>query len=856
MLAVPAKKSKPADWSRAISLKLGEHQSEAYASSIQKLNSTRSRAITVQTADESSLALLSDYLRMLNAVESLFGTDELDDLKFTWYDCFKPKKSFNNHSIRFERMGALFNLAALHSNAGMRADRSTPTGLKSALSHFQAAAGIFAFLREGVAKPVGALTVDLSTEGLQMLHFLMMAQAQACFYEKAVKDKHKPSVLSKLAAQASIFYKRAAEFIALPTLDAILDKNWAGHCSFQGLAYEASAELQLAKAVHAKAQETGSGYGEHIARLGKARETVEKSVARANASKLPATMLDSIRNQLVVIDKLRSKAIADNDKIYMDSIPAAGTLAKPTPYALAKPTVPDDDLVRPSSPDSLKRTGSSQLFAGLVPPDMQAAEAIYQSRISATLAQQAAKVQSSAEQVRLGLSEAGLPAAVESGNSKDDLDGLPSLVWDRIVAHVHSRGGVSALEKDLAQNRTAGATIESSIAACLASLTKEEEADAEKRNEYGVEKYNVVPSSDLARPLRDEANRLTSLLAEGRSTDDVVASKLVSAKSGLDLVSKSKEELSAMLPSVTEIDDDPKVEELRLSLSLMLVDLGTSVQAIEKLQLLLVEQVEHDSFVDELAKSSDLKSLVSDSKRLEALTNSTIEARYGETIRNIDSKIESIQPAYSRILNANHEFQASRTTNEHTKKREAMLAKIDAGVEQFDQIAYHVQEGAKFYAKLTAKLVGLKDTVDDHVFVRGLERDEKAIEIRKADRAASKATAATAPIFDDGSATSPFPEAASAAVVPGVVVPGTTHEPAGGGVASMREMLGMPSSRDAELEPYLVNAGGDVNVAINHYLEKQAPTGPPPSASSTSSANGHGKRKSSMRKKASGWFKK
>lgn len=48
---------------------------------------------------------------------------------------------------------------------------------------------------------------DFSPDFITLCINLMLAQAQECFYEKAVKDNMKPTLISKLAAQVADFYE-------------------------------------------------------------------------------------------------------------------------------------------------------------------------------------------------------------------------------------------------------------------------------------------------------------------------------------------------------------------------------------------------------------------------------------------------------------------------------------------------------------------------------------------------------------------------------------------------------------------------------------------------------------------------
>lgn len=53
---------------------------------------------------------------------------------------------------------------------------------------------------------------------------LMLAQAQECFYEKAVKDNMKASIIAKLAAQVADYYEFTLTSSNSPTLSSVIPK--------------------------------------------------------------------------------------------------------------------------------------------------------------------------------------------------------------------------------------------------------------------------------------------------------------------------------------------------------------------------------------------------------------------------------------------------------------------------------------------------------------------------------------------------------------------------------------------------------------------------------------------------------
>jgi programmed cell death 6-interacting protein len=118
-----------------------------------------------------------------------------------------PTKKASEIDLVFEKAAVLFNVGAVRSCMAASADRTTPEGMKLACQQFQLAAGIFKHLREKVGPLLKcALQSEMTPEGLQMVESIMLAQAQACFYEKAVADRArsqtmKASVIARLASQ-------------------------------------------------------------------------------------------------------------------------------------------------------------------------------------------------------------------------------------------------------------------------------------------------------------------------------------------------------------------------------------------------------------------------------------------------------------------------------------------------------------------------------------------------------------------------------------------------------------------------------------------------------------------------------
>ena len=146
------------------------------------------------------------------------------------------------------------------------ADVAKAKGLVSALAsganalrgkRFQQAAGYFEHVKGSVFPPEThasasgtPVTPDLSEQGLTMATQLMLAQAQACYYEMAVRKRNSsgggggamsPSLLARLAVQAAEYYGLALDASRSPALGTHLDTSWPLQLEFKHLCFQACA---------------------------------------------------------------------------------------------------------------------------------------------------------------------------------------------------------------------------------------------------------------------------------------------------------------------------------------------------------------------------------------------------------------------------------------------------------------------------------------------------------------------------------------------------------------------------------------------------------------------------------------
>ena len=285
MLAIPEKKVEP---SASIADGLGVVIAQAYgdfaaeasivdAVALKKAREQATRA-RVTSADASPAAAeepLLLYCAMLGRVDAVLGVElrEQKALDLCWKLCWEDpppeaggkassaKKAAGavaaaiaasppQHDLIVERAAAYVNLAACWSARGALSALDDTDAIKTAAKHFQLAAGaLTACTQLQLESVLEACPADLGEGVMSAAKTLMLAQAQACFCEKASLDRLGASLQAKLCLGASQLYAKAAE--AMEAVKGTCSKGlhaWGvAVAQARGKQYEASARWHAAE---------------------------------------------------------------------------------------------------------------------------------------------------------------------------------------------------------------------------------------------------------------------------------------------------------------------------------------------------------------------------------------------------------------------------------------------------------------------------------------------------------------------------------------------------------------------------------------------------------------------------------
>lgn len=276
----------------------------------------------------------------------------------------------SENNLRFELSNVLYNLAALYSQLAVSVNRSTSDGLKSACNYLCQAAGVLSHIRTEIIPDMRSMPPeDMDTMTLESLQQLMLAQAQECFWSKAVKDGLKDGLIAKLAAKVSDFYDQAAEF---GTKSDTISTEWIHHMTAKHHHFAAAAQYRASRECLEKQK-----YGEEVARLRDSLMCVNEALKESRwINKTVLGDLNGLRSR--VTEDLK-RAEKDNDVIYLMTVPPKSELRTLDRAGMATARVPKE-VSDPISTLGDHGIFGQPLFSKLVPYAVHIAASIYEER--------------------------------------------------------------------------------------------------------------------------------------------------------------------------------------------------------------------------------------------------------------------------------------------------------------------------------------------------------------------------------------------------------------------------------------------------------------------------------------------
>ena len=276
----------------------------------------------------------------------------------------------SQNNLRFELANVLYNLASLYSQLALALNRSTADGLKSACNYFCSAAGTVSYLQSTVIPDMRSTPPeDLDANTLASLEQLLLAQAQECFWQKAVLDGLKDASIAKVAAKVSDYYSAAGDW---GMKSASISTEWLHHMTAKHHHFAAAAQYRAARDCLEKRK-----YGEEVARLRDSLICVTEALKESRW--INKTVLNDLHGLKNRVNEDLKRAEKDNDIIYLVPVPPKSELKTLDRANMATVKVPKEI----SDAASMLGEGGElgrPLFARLVPFAVHVAANIYADR--------------------------------------------------------------------------------------------------------------------------------------------------------------------------------------------------------------------------------------------------------------------------------------------------------------------------------------------------------------------------------------------------------------------------------------------------------------------------------------------
>lgn len=584
-------------------------------------------------------------------------------------------------SIAFEKVCVLFNIAALQSSVAAGQCLDSDEGLKTAAKLFQQSAGIFTHLKSAAPALGQEPTPDLSPDTLHVLSLLMLAQAQEIFVIKAIKDGMKDLIITKLASQNEEMYADVLKAMQ----KGLWEKDWIQLITGKQTGFHGLSLLYQSAVFNA-----GKKVGHAIAALQKSVELLKLAQTQSGKPTLFEEYAKKAQRNLVESKK-------ENDFIYNATIPNADTLESLGKFQLAK-ALP---LTSPLS------SNFKDLFSDLVPVALQHATNACDSQKNEIVNAEVMKLRDATQTLNGVLSSLNLPAAIEVNTPGSSLP--PSLLEK--ANDLRDKGGIHSIRtliEELPESLTRNKEI---LDETERMMKEEQESDQQLRNQF-KERWTRTSSDKLNEMFRTSASKYREIINNAIAADKVVRQKFEDNAYGIELLSKSPDELHQSIPAGSgSVNNSQAVMRLR---SLM-----EAVDTI-KVERDVIEAELKSATVD--MKDQFLQALAQDG----AIDPATVVSYVGKALSPLQKQVaESVnrqQTIIQDIQQSHHQFSAEAGSG--SNQRDQMMSQLASAYDIFTELQHNLKEGTKFYNDLTQLLIVFQNKVSDFCFARKTEKDE------------------------------------------------------------------------------------------------------------------------------------
>lgn len=704
--------------------KYGQHP-DTFREDMDVIDTLRRDAVNVREAHPSGIKKLQAYAGQLAWIGGKFPVEM--GAEFTWYPAlgYNVERPIVQNNLKFERANVLYNLAALYSQLAVGTSHADADGLKTAASYFMQAAGVLGFLRDTVIKDPDLGNVvpeDMDAATLNCLEQLMLAQAQECFWMRAVSERYKDSTIAKLAARLADLYDAAGE--AAMKSDAV-SRAWIHHVSAKHHHFAAAAQYRASLDCLEKRK-----YGEEVARLQDSLLCVAEGLKESRGGYLAKTVVEDLNGLKRRVEEDLKRAERDNDVIYLQVVPPKSELKILDRANMATARIPPQ-VEKPFDFLGDQAEFGPALFSKLVPFAVHLAVSVYEERRDRLVNQNIIHdLEVLTEQLHGTLLELNLPGSLQAIERPLGLPG--SLVQH--AEEMRYADAVNRAKRSFEDINKLRAGDRATFDEGKALLAVESDEDAQLRRKYGTARW-TRPEGRVdgaqGQKLWTNADEIEGYFASSGSSDGVVRDMFASIEDMLTLLAGPDRALMDFVPNSRKMEVPEAVKP----------SLGRLRSAYNDVLRLESRRRKRVEALREKARADDVKpDILKETARLErAYPNTPIVAshfdgffatRLRELYDDQDALVQREQTDQEKALDdvarANREFVAQKKAVTGGREREAALQKLDNAHYKYKEVVRNVEVGRKFYNDLSKIAGAFRD--QSRAWVQQRRSEAQAIE--------------------------------------------------------------------------------------------------------------------------------
>ncbi|POS85622.1 hypothetical protein EPUL_001298 [Erysiphe pulchra] len=661
------------------------------------INALREQAINVVEPHLNGLKKIMAYASQLVWIAGKFPNDL--GVGFIWYPAlgYNKENPITLDNLKFEQACILYNLAALYSQLAVSSNRNTTEGLKSVCNYFCLSAGVISHIQENVIPEMQIdPPEDLDNTTLEYLRILLLAQAQECFWRKAVMDGYRDSSIAKLAIKTSDLYGIAGE---LGVKSQAISSEWIHFSLAKHHHFAAAAQYRQACDCLDKKM-----YGEEVARLRDCIACTKEGLREVKY--LKKLVLEDLNGLKVKAAEDLKRAEKDNDIIYLCLVPPKTELKPIERVIMAVPKVPQE-VSEPLSFLGEKGEFGRPLFKKLVPFAVHVAASIFEQRLDRIANNSIINpLEALTTKINTTLSFLSLPGSLQA--LEKPLGLTPTLISH--ATEIRQIKAVERLKRSLEDTLSLARSAASNYAEASSYLTSERIENERFKARYGTDRW-IRPDSEIAAPkLYEELDNIDKYLKSAADSDRSIYEKFKACSGLLRILSSSDSEICEFVPNARRVAMSPKLKD-------QVSKLRTSLNDLNKLELRRRKLIE--SLKEKVKKDDISSSILIEASRLETkyptqrITAAHFEDFLEERLSKYDSYLQALQTEekdQSRLLKqleiCNKEFVKVRIDDGAIEKeREKTLQELENAYFQYKEIVGYLESGRKFYNDL-AQIIG------------------------------------------------------------------------------------------------------------------------------------------------------